>query len=375
MAILQQKIGAIPYWYMTTEPGNLWELCMNKYPTVSTMILSGPSIRAEKLQNVQLAQAMGINVLGYVHTSYAARSIAAVKADIDTHFSYYGVQGIFLDEAANTSNPSDIAYYATLYQYIKNKPSGPRIVTLNPGATTKEEYAQYADHIMVAETRPSSYRNRRNPDWETRYPASLFWHAIHSCPASEVNEMITLSRQRNCGLLYITDDLNPPNPYNTLPTYWDSFVLAVEAANAGSVDPLTIEEGGGGGGDGGSSGSGGGGSADASGSGIGPVLVGTGGFFAGDRNSVPSTRRKGYHWKLCAFSTEYYERFTTTEFFAGNSTGLNHNATGDTIPAPAIHPGTDGGMNYKNNGGTPGWVCLNDSCPYYIANGKRYFEY
>ncbi len=371
MAIMQQSIGAVSYGYMTTEPGNKWELTYQKYPTVSIMILSGPSYRAEKVSNVLLAQAAGVNVLGYVHTTYGARPISQVKADIDTHFTTYGVQGIFLDEVDNSANAIDLAYYATLYNYIKAKPSGPRLVVQNPGATTKEAYIAYADHIMVAETSASTYIGRLRPDWEFDYPASKFWHVVHGCPISQVNQVLNLSRERNAGLIYITDDLHP-NPYNALPTYWDSFVEAVEAGNAGSVEPTIVV--GGGGGFGGSSGTAGGDSSGEGEAGVGQGTMTAGGFFAGDRDTFPSTRRVGYGWKLCVFSSEYAQRFEVG-FPCGNTTGLNHNASTDVIPAPGDHLNTDGGMNYRNDGGTPGWACLDDTCPYYVANGKRYFEY
>jgi hypothetical protein len=380
--VLQQSIGAIPYFYAITSPGNLWDLTVDKAPTVSTMILSGPSIRPEKLTLVNRAKDAGIKVLGYVYTSYGDRSITAVKADIDTHYSYYGVDGIFLDQVDNTGNSTDLAYYTNLYYYIKAKPTG-GIVALNPGASTKEAYAAIADHIMVFESTPAKYRTRSNPDWETLYPASLFWHAIHSCPAADVSEMLSLSRERNAGMIYITDDLMP-NPYDALPTYWDSFVSSVEVANlGGDAEPLSIEEGGGGGGAGGSSGSGVGGGAEEV-----PLPGGAltaGGVFAGDRSKFPSRRRRGYAWKLCKYSTQYALKFDLTFVDAngdvlldaspGNSTGRDHNSSADTEPEPENHTATEGRMNYRNNGGTPGWMCLDDNCPYFTANGKRYFEY
>lgn len=391
MAIMQQSIGAVPYYYATGLAGSKWEQMADRAPIVSVMILSGPSVRPEKLADVQYAQALGIKVLGYVFTSYGDRSIAAVKADIDTHYSYYGVDGIFLDEVDNTGNATDLAFYATCYQYIKAKTSGPRLVVLNPGATTKESYAAFADHIVVFESRPSKYRTRSNPDWETLYPSSKFWHIIHSCPADEVSEMLELSRQRNAGLIFITDDV-PPNPYNDLPTYLDDFAAAVIAGNAGSTEPLPIGSGGGGGGAGGGSGGGAGDPGSEFESIGGSGALRPPGFFAGNRDSFPSRTVKSYTWKLCPFSSAYVTKFTFSKpiepfgpsdfelILAGSSTNLDFckafaiSQGEDLADYVTDHDTTEGGMNYHNPGGVPGWMCFDDACPYFIDTEQRYFE-
>ncbi len=96
--------------------------------------------------------------------------------------------------------------------------------------------------------------------------------------------------------------------------------------------------------------------------------------WAGNWDDFPVRTRKGYAWKLCPYSTAYAERYYSRGF-VGNTTNplINEN----TFPAvlTADHPATEGGMNYRNNGGTPGWMCLDDACPYFSDNSLRYFEY
>ena len=98
------------------------------------------------------------------------------------------------------------------------------------------------------------------------------------------------------------------------------------------------------------------------------------GFWAGDRSIFPVRTLKGYLWKLCPFSTAYRSRFYDRGF-AGNTT--NPDITQETFSSvvTADHPYTEGGMNYRNPGGTPGWSCLDDACPYFIDNTIRYFEF
>ncbi len=98
------------------------------------------------------------------------------------------------------------------------------------------------------------------------------------------------------------------------------------------------------------------------------------GFWAGGFDSFPSIRPKGYLWKQCPYSTAYRNKYYDRGF-AGNTTNPDITQETFTTIITADHPATEGGMRYRNNGGTPGWSCLDDACPYFIDNGVRYFEY
>src|SRR5262249_43940990 len=72
----------------------------------------------------------GGRVLGYVHTSYAKRPLAAVEQDIRTYLQFYQVDGFFIDEMANTVQ--DLGYYEAIYRSIKRSNPGFKVVG-NPG--------------------------------------------------------------------------------------------------------------------------------------------------------------------------------------------------------------------------------------------------
>jgi len=81
----------------------------------------------------------GVEIIGYVHTSYASRDINAIKKDIDNWDKFYklaGIRGIFFDEA--TDNVKDIDYYTQITNYASSK--GFRFNALNPGSNTDESY-------------------------------------------------------------------------------------------------------------------------------------------------------------------------------------------------------------------------------------------
>lgn len=209
---------AVPSYF---RPGTLWDTLLAKGPAITCINPgSGPGLTASSSYQAQVpkAKASGTQVFGYVYTQYGNRPLVDVKADVDKHFAWYGVTGIFFDQGANTLDK--VPYYTDLFNYVRAK--GGRVV-LNPGTRTITEYAAIADHLMVAETDLATYRTRPEVAWERDFPATKFWHCIHSCPAASVPEVIELARNRNAGLLHVTDDVMP-NPYDTLPTYLDALV-------------------------------------------------------------------------------------------------------------------------------------------------------
>lgn len=85
------------------------------------------------------------------------------------------------------------------------------------------------------------------------------------------------------------------------------------------------------------------------------------------------TRAVGYLWKLCPYSTAYRNIFYARGFrgYTNNPEITDNNFTSVTT---ADHGYTEGTLVYHNPGGCPGWLCLDDDCPYFIDNQKRYFE-
>jgi len=86
------------------------------------------------------------------------------------------------------------------------------------------------------------------------------------------------------------------------------------------------------------------------------------------------TKYIGYCWRLCPFSTFYRTRFYDNGW-AGNTTNPDITQENFTSVVTADHPFTEGTMVMHNPGGVPGWLCLDDDCPYFIDNGVRFFEF
>ncbi len=203
------------------------------YSTVGTTIVNpgngpGSASNSDYVEQVKHSQAAGLTVLGYVYTGYGARDIAAVKADIDNHYLWYDVDGIFLDEASTDCSFTS-SYYTDLYNYVKAK-GGKAVTVVNPGAQTKECYMPVADIIVTFEGAYSTYVSSYSaPSWTDSYPASRFWHLIYDAQSTEaIEEAVSLSKQRGAGWVYVTPD-GLPNPWNSLPPdpYWSRLLSAI----------------------------------------------------------------------------------------------------------------------------------------------------
>jgi Spherulation-specific family 4 len=172
-------------------------------------------------------RAAGVTILGYVFTSYGARNITNVEADIDLYDQHFNINGIFLDEVANTTN--QLAYYQQLYAYIKAKPHL-KLVFSNPGTQTDQAYiaAPIADTTVIFENN-TGWSSYVADAYVSSYPAARFAALPYSAATeSLMRSNIDLAVQRNIGFIYITND-GGSNPWDTLPSYWQQEVAYVKA--------------------------------------------------------------------------------------------------------------------------------------------------
>jgi predicted MPP superfamily phosphohydrolase len=210
------------------SPGLLWDQAISDAPATAIMVMnpnSGPGLSFDQsyADTVTQAQAEGVKVLGYVYTQYSARDITQVKAEIDNYISWYDVDGIFLDEVSQDA--ADIAYYEDVADYIRSKTGS--FIMINPGTVPHEQYMGVADVVVVFENLYSSYMGATFPGWMDNYPAHRFDHMVYDTPETGFQNAWQLALNRNVGYVYFTDDV-VPNPWNTLPSYWDT---EVEASN------------------------------------------------------------------------------------------------------------------------------------------------
>lgn len=228
-----QSVAVPSYFYPDSgSPGSLWDSLGSSYPAARIAVInpnSGPgdARNPDYTRQTRESRAAGLAVLGYVHTSYGARDLELVKAEIDRYYEWYGVDGIFLDEASTNCDLVP-TYYAPLYDHIKSRGG---TVVHNPGTHPEREcHMSVADVLVTFEGSYEAYTTGYSaPAWISDYPPERFWHLVYATPTEAgMREAVRLSRERNAGWIYVTpDDL--PNPWDTLPpdAYWSAELSAV----------------------------------------------------------------------------------------------------------------------------------------------------
>lgn len=244
-----QRLAVPSYFYPTYfNPSGFWQQMQAAAPYAEICVInpsSGPGIssNSDYVTQTRQAQAAGMKVLGYVHTEYTVVTAAAIEAQIDDYYNWYGVDGVFVDETSNLL--VNQGYYQGLYSYVKAKLTGARLVVINPGTIPDESYMAACDICCNCETDMGSYRVRAAANWEINYPASRFWHIIYATlSTAQRDEVLALSRQYRAGYVYITNDTDP-NPYDTLAPapYWAGLVSQIAAPFPAAVQVPVLEDG------------------------------------------------------------------------------------------------------------------------------------
>jgi hypothetical protein len=214
---------AVPAYF--DPPSSGWSALEHDDPPVRLIVVnpeSGPGSapRPSYLAAVRAAQAEGVTIVGYVDTGFARRPLSALEAQIDEYYSWYGVNGIFFDDASTAC--AQEPYYAALGSYVKAKGAS-EMTILNPGTWTNSCYANAADILLTFEGSYHQYvHSYFAPSWVTGYPPSRFWQIVYATPTiSEMRRAVGLSRGRGVGFVFVTS-AREPNPYGALPAdrYW-----------------------------------------------------------------------------------------------------------------------------------------------------------
>lgn len=174
--------------------------------------------------------AVGGKLVGYVYSSYGARPIADVKADIANYIAQFPyVTGFFIDEMSNLQ--SNVAYYQELHDYIKLLSPSYTIIG-NPGANTLETYMPTADILVTFEGSGATYQSYTPATWMADYSADHFSHLVYGvASAAGVLAVQQHALATGGGNLYVTNDVLTLNPWDTLSSYYPTSPILGSASN------------------------------------------------------------------------------------------------------------------------------------------------
>ena len=216
----------VPAYFYPAGKKNYWPQLAAAAPQASvTAILnpaSGPGSVTDPNYTAAIAnaRAAGVKVIAYVSSRYAARPINELTADINAYIAMYPVDGFFIDEMTNDANDAHVAFYKSVYDYIKAL-NAAYVVMGNPGTNTLEVYAStpVADRFVVFEGGPTLYARYTPPPWQANYAKSRFVHIVYGTTKGKMTKDVANASALGAGGIFVTTD-RLPNPYDTLPGYW-----------------------------------------------------------------------------------------------------------------------------------------------------------
>jgi hypothetical protein len=196
----------------------LAELASDAEPGRSVILnpASGPgtALQADYKQATAAAQKAGTKVLGYVPTGYGARDPAAVRADVERYRTWYGVDGIFLDETAH--DDAQLPYYQALSRELRA--GGVETIAINPGIVPAPGYFGLADVVVTFEGPYAEYAaaQQKTPGWVRDQPRERIAHLVYGATAKQAEAVVKADAY--AGHVYVTDGALP-HPWGSLPPY------------------------------------------------------------------------------------------------------------------------------------------------------------
>lgn len=183
---------------------------------------SGPTPTADPAYTTGIAslRSAGVVVLGYVATGYGTRATSAVAADIDLYAAEYPtLDGIFFDEAAIYETGHEAAYTT---ESAHARTAGFSFLVANPGTAPIAAYAGLFDVALVYESNGAPAASTLAGFASTRSSAGIIPYAVATLDPAYV-----ASIRPDVEYVYLTDD-DLPNPWDTLPSYLDALLIALE---------------------------------------------------------------------------------------------------------------------------------------------------
>jgi hypothetical protein len=223
-------------------PGAAWDAVIAAAGKVKILAIinpnSGPVATVDSSYSTYMTKLKdaGVEMVGYVYTSYGNRDLNAVKADIDTYATKYPfITGIFLDEAA--ADVAKLPVYTQIYNYIKSKNHVHAI--LNPGIVPDQGYLAISSNIMIYENYGTSLAGASFSNWVKCAPNAAqkagykyrFSGIAHTASSSTQASYVQGMVDKGIGYVYVTDGAGGCCTYNSLTTYFAQLASAVEAVN------------------------------------------------------------------------------------------------------------------------------------------------
>ncbi|MGK5642243.1 spherulation-specific family 4 protein [Streptomyces sp. URMC 126] len=204
------------YVHPAVDPG-AWAALLRAAPALRGVVLNaadGPGRRPDPAFRDAAGRLRdaGVPVLGYVDTGYGRRSLRAVLTDVRRHRGWYGVDGVFLDQAPTA--PAFLPRYRRLAALARV--SGARTVVFNHGTHPDPGYARIADLLVTFEGPWEAYRTAAVPAWTKSHLPSRFCHLVYGVPQERADHVSRTAGSRGAGV-HCAVPGRGENPWQTAP--------------------------------------------------------------------------------------------------------------------------------------------------------------
>lgn len=245
------------YIYPSSGSPAAWQplyTAISSYPHVSFHVIINPnSGPGSATPNSDYATAIktlrkysNVVLLGYVHTSWGARSSDAVYADIQTYAGWksqgYSMDGIFFDEAPTSASTTLYTYMANVtclarQSIVSTLKGNKAMIYFNPGAVPETRYYALADFIAIFEDTYATYLSDASTFAPgTSLPMSMSAFFVHSMSSNWTQSQMTsfvngLTNGDALGSVFLTSNTNAADPYAAFGADWTTFVAAVASVD------------------------------------------------------------------------------------------------------------------------------------------------
>jgi hypothetical protein len=211
--------------YVDPGTGTAWADVASGAASVQTVAIinpnSGPGGAPSSAYTSGMSKlaAAGVEMIGYVHTSYGDRAIADVQADIDTYATEWpGLVGIFIDECAATAD--EVSYYEQVYNIIMSYPNF-KYDIINPGTVPTSGYSAVSTQIVAYEDTAASFASSENPTFASCSNFAMIAYAASGTSTME-SILADVKSKGYYGWAYVTDGAAGGETYNALASYYAS---------------------------------------------------------------------------------------------------------------------------------------------------------
>lgn len=192
---------------------------------------SGPGLFKDSnyASGIQKLRDAGIIVLGYTYDGYGQRPLAAVKADTDKYWNWYGIDGLFIDEFTN--KPGFEWRYADVTAHAKS--IGMKMTMGNPGTDVPQSYLSSVDVLSISEGKghaPMSWLEHcvlcsPYEGWHHGHDKRNFAYIRYAVGGLDTEYVKESARW--VGLVSMTDGVDPVR-FNSVPHYFGALMAALD---------------------------------------------------------------------------------------------------------------------------------------------------